>query len=131
MGPGSLVQAGQTGAETGKKSLMITSYAQGSSSRARATNQLRQSATIQRLSSATPPLEALTSLFNLTPDEAAVALALGGGRSAEQVTDARQVSTGTVRSQIKVILGKSGAANLRELEQIMASLSNLPGYRSS
>lgn len=86
--------------------------------------------TIQQLSSATPPLEALTSLFNLTPGEAAVAVALGGGRSAEAVADARQVSTGTVRSQIKVILSKSGAANLRELEQIMTSLSNLPGYRS-
>lgn len=72
---------------------------------------------------AAPPPDMLCDLFGLTPAEAAVAVALVGGATAEQVARQRGVSLMTVRVQIRSILGKSACENLRELEHQMATLA--------
>ena len=72
---------------------------------------------------AAPPPEMLCELYGLTRAEAAVAVALVGGATAEEVARQRGVSLMTVRVQIRSILGKSGCENLRELEHQMATLA--------
>ena len=54
-----------------------------------------------------------------------MAVALAGGAKAEDVARFRQVSLDTVRSQIRSILTKSGAANLRDFERQMAVLASV------
>ncbi|MEP9351097.1 hypothetical protein [Xanthobacter sp. KR7-225] len=56
---------------------------------------------------------------------AEVAVARTGGASAEDVARGRGVSLMTVRSQIRAILGKSEAENLRDFERTMATLGAL------
>ena len=72
---------------------------------------------------AAPPPDMLCELFGLTRAEAAVAVALVGGATAEQVARQRGVSLMTVRVQIRSILGKSACENLRELEHQLATLA--------
>lgn len=67
----------------------------------------------------------LTDLFALSSAESAVALALLGGQTAEAVARERQVSLETVRTQIRVVLRKTGASNLRDFERIGALLTAL------
>lgn len=81
--------------------------------------------TIQCIGASAPSADMLANLFGLTRSEAEVAIALHGGRSADEVARRRAVSLETVRSQIRGILTKSGATNLRELEQILSSFSAL------
>ena len=57
--------------------------------------------------------------FGLTRAEAEVAAALAGGETANSVAAARGVTVGTVRAQVRVILAKVGAMNLREFEHIL------------
>ena len=64
----------------------------------------------------------LCEMFGLSLAEAEVAVALTGGASAEDVARGRGVPLMTVRSQIRSILGKSEAENLRDFERAMASL---------
>lgn len=64
----------------------------------------------------------LCEMFGLSRAEAEVAVALTGGASAEDVARGRGVPLMTVRSQIRSILGKSEAENLRDFERAMASL---------
>jgi DNA-binding NarL/FixJ family response regulator len=64
----------------------------------------------------------LRDLFGLTQAEAEVALALSGGATKEAVADRRSSRVSTVRTQVRSILAKSGAANLRDLEGILGSL---------
>jgi DNA-binding CsgD family transcriptional regulator len=72
---------------------------------------------------ALPPTQLLSDLFDLTRAEAEVAVGLVGGASAEQVAASRGASVDTVRSQIRSILRKCEAANLRDLERILARLA--------
>jgi DNA-binding CsgD family transcriptional regulator len=67
--------------------------------------------------------EMLRSLFDLSRAEADVAMTLIGGRSAEDVARSRDVSLGTVRTQIKAVLRKMDALNLRDFERIVASVA--------
>jgi DNA-binding NarL/FixJ family response regulator len=62
----------------------------------------------------------LSDLYGLTHAEAAVAASLGGGVTAEDVARRRQVSLDTVRTQVRTVLRKTNAANLRDLERILA-----------
>jgi DNA-binding NarL/FixJ family response regulator len=61
-----------------------------------------------------------SELFGLSAAEGAVAAALLGGQSAETVARERAVSLDTVRTQIRTVLRKSNAANLRDFERIGA-----------
>ena len=75
---------------------------------------------------ARPSVATLCDVFGLTRAEAEVAVALAGGSGAEAVASGRRVSLDTVRSQIRAILRKSEAANLRDLERLMATLVAAP-----
>ncbi|MFM0199558.1 helix-turn-helix transcriptional regulator [Paraburkholderia fungorum] len=66
--------------------------------------------------------ELLRSLFDLSKAETDVAMTLIGGRSAEDVARSRDVSLGTIRTQIKAVLRKMDALNLRDFERIVASV---------
>jgi len=70
-----------------------------------------------------PPSGLLCSIFGFTSGEADVALRLVGGASAEDVATSRGVSPDTVRHQIRSILRKSEATNLRDFERLMATLA--------
>jgi DNA-binding NarL/FixJ family response regulator len=72
-----------------------------------------------------PSADTLCDLFGLSRAEAEVALALGGGASADDVARRRNVSLPTVRSQIRAILDKSESENLRDFERSMATLAAL------
>lgn len=74
---------------------------------------------------AVPQADMLCDMFSFSRAEAEVALALTGGASAEDVARGRGVSLMTVRSQIRSILGKSEAENLRDFERAMATLGAL------
>jgi DNA-binding CsgD family transcriptional regulator len=72
-----------------------------------------------------PQTDMLCDIFGLSRAEAEVAVALTGGASAEDVARRRGVSLMTVRSQIRSILGKSEAENLRHFERTVATLAAL------
>ncbi|MFG1321131.1 hypothetical protein [Xanthobacter autotrophicus] len=72
-----------------------------------------------------PQADMLCEMFSFSRAEAEVAVALTGGASAEDVARGRGVSLMTVRSQIRSILGKSEAENLRDFERTMATLGVL------
>ncbi|ACK51855.1 regulatory protein LuxR [Methylocella silvestris BL2] len=74
---------------------------------------------------AAPQADMLCEMFGFSRAEAEVAVALTGGASAEDVARGRGVSLVTVRSQIRSILGKSEAENLRDFERTMAALGAL------
>jgi DNA-binding CsgD family transcriptional regulator len=67
----------------------------------------------------------LRSLFELSKAEADIATTLAGGKTADEVARARGVSLETVRSQIKSLLRKMNALNLRDFERITASVETL------
>jgi len=72
-----------------------------------------------------PKPSLLSDLFGLSIAEGAVALALLGGQTAEAVARERDVSLETVRSQIRTVLRKTDATNLRDFERIGALLTTL------
>ncbi len=72
-----------------------------------------------------PEPKILRALFGLTLAEAEVARALIGGATKETVAALRHARVSTVRTQVRSILEKTGAANLRDLERMVASLSGL------
>jgi DNA-binding CsgD family transcriptional regulator len=65
----------------------------------------------------------LRDLFGLTAAEAEVARALAGGATKSSVALARGIAETTVRTQVRAVLTKTGAANLRDLERLLAGLS--------
>lgn len=64
----------------------------------------------------------LRQLFGLTRAEAEVALALAGGATKEAVAAGRGARLSTVQTQVRAILAKTGAANLRDFERVLAGL---------
>jgi DNA-binding CsgD family transcriptional regulator/PAS domain-containing protein len=74
---------------------------------------------------ASPHADVLCEMFDFSRAEAEVAVALTGGASAEDVARKRGVSLMTVRTQIRAILGKSEAENLRDFERTMATLAGV------
>ncbi|WP_270936320.1 LuxR C-terminal-related transcriptional regulator, partial [Falsiroseomonas oryzae] len=67
----------------------------------------------------------LRELFGLTAAEAEVARALAGGATKAEVAGARGLRETTVRTQVRSVLAKTGAANLRDLERMLAGLVGL------
>ena len=62
----------------------------------------------------------LGDLYGLTRAEADVAGALAGGVTAEEVARTRHVALDTIRAQVRAVLRKTNAANLRDFERISA-----------
>lgn len=67
-------------------------------------------------------LDLLCDLFGLTRAEGEVARALMGGATKEAVAAQRHSKETTVRTQVRAILAKTGALNLRDLERMIARL---------
>ncbi|WP_237214080.1 helix-turn-helix transcriptional regulator [Falsiroseomonas oryziterrae] len=75
--------------------------------------------------SAAPRAELLRGLFGLTAKEAEVARMLAGGATKAAVAEARGLRETTVRTQVRAVLAKTGAANLRDLARMLAGLVGL------
>jgi DNA-binding CsgD family transcriptional regulator len=74
---------------------------------------------------AAPPLPTvglLREVFGLTRAEAEVARGLAGGNTKKAVAAGRGSRESTVRTHVRAVLEKTGAANLRELERLLAGL---------
>jgi DNA-binding NarL/FixJ family response regulator len=69
-----------------------------------------------------PDPSLLRRLFMLTTAEAEVACALYGGATKSAVAAMRGLKESTIKSQVDSILLKTGTANLRDLERLLASL---------
>ena len=65
--------------------------------------------------------EVLSDVFNLTPKESAVAVALTNGLSIEEISDINGTTLNTVRSQVKAIFRKTGVNRQTELVRILLS----------
>ena len=74
---------------------------------------------------AAPRAALLRELFGLTAAEAEVARALAGGATKAEVAAARGLQETTVRTQVRALLAKTGAMNLRDLERMLAGLAGL------
>jgi DNA-binding CsgD family transcriptional regulator len=72
-----------------------------------------------------PGPDLLCELYDLTRAEAAVALAIGAGETAERIASGRGVSENTVRVQIRAVLAKTNAGSVRGLARILASLPGI------
>lgn len=68
------------------------------------------------------PAELLGDLFGLTRAEAEVARDLMGGATKATVARRRNTQASTVHTLVRAILAKTGAANLRDLERLIARL---------
>ncbi len=64
---------------------------------------------------------AIVKLFGLTPAEAHLVAGLVAGHTLEQYAQRRGVALGTVRGQLKLVLGKTGAARQAELVRLVLS----------
>ena len=73
-----------------------------------------------------PPVDLVQSLFDLTPAEARVARSLASGDTVDEIATQGGVSSHTVRSQVRGILGKTGC---RRQAEMMALLSGMPATR--
>lgn len=74
---------------------------------------------------APPRLGTLRELFGLTRAQAEVAQALAGGTTKKAVAAGRGSRESTVRTHVRAVLDKTGAANLRELERLLAGVQGL------
>ena len=63
-------------------------------------------------------IDRLKSIYQLTTAEAQVGVALIEGKSAEDIARSRVRSMATVRSQIRMVLSKTGFATIRELQSL-------------
>jgi len=70
-----------------------------------------------------PSAELLSDLYGLSRAEADVALAAASGQTAEQIAAGRRVGVSTVRTQIRMVLEKAGAASLRDLGRMLTMLA--------
>ncbi len=64
----------------------------------------------------------VAAAFDLTPREARVAVAMAQGASVEQIAQRHTVSINTVRTQLGIILGKTGTTRQGELVSLLAAL---------
>lgn len=72
--------------------------------------------------SAVPTAEVLQGLFDLTPAEARVARGIGLAQSVEALAASQGVSRETIRSQLKLVLAKTGLNRQVELVSLLAGL---------
>lgn len=69
-----------------------------------------------------PPIELLRSLFDLTPSEARVARGLAAGETMEEIAASGGVAITTVRSQLRLVLEKTGCTRQAEAVALLANL---------
>jgi DNA-binding CsgD family transcriptional regulator len=74
---------------------------------------------------AVPTANVLQGLFDLTPAEARVARAIAEGNAITDIAPSLSVTEGTVRTQLKAVLAKTGLHRQAELVALLAG-SALP-----
>jgi DNA-binding CsgD family transcriptional regulator len=72
------------------------------------------------------PDSILRALYDLTPSETEVANGLLMGCSLEEIASLRRVALGTVRMQVKSLLGKTETTRQSELIRLLTTLPQLP-----
>jgi len=73
-----------------------------------------------------PAVESVRVLFDLTPAEARMAVALTAEKTIEEAADEFGISVNTARTQVKSILSKTGVRRQTELVRLLsASLAQL------
>ena len=66
-------------------------------------------------------LHTVRAAFDLTPAEAALAVAVAGGETLRECAERRGVAIGTVRSQMKQVLGKTGCRRQVDLVRLVGA----------
>jgi DNA-binding CsgD family transcriptional regulator len=79
------------------------------------------------LHSAQPQPQLMRQLFDLTPAESKVALALCQGDTPTQIAERLGVAISTVRSHLKIIFSKTGATRQADLVRLLTLLSAMGG----
>lgn len=74
-----------------------------------------------------PDLAVIQGLFDLTPAEARIARALGGGMTIGQIAATTGASAATVRNQVQAVFGKTGMHRQAELVGLLQGLSPTAG----
>lgn len=69
--------------------------------------------------------ETLSALFGLSPTQAAIALAIFNGRSADQIAAERGTKITTLRSHLQKIFQRTGTETQRDLVRLLAMLPPL------
>lgn len=70
-----------------------------------------------------PAIDALASLFGLTPAEKKVATHVASGLTRAEIAAMQGVSDGTIKSQLDSIFGKTETGNQRELQNLVRDLT--------
>jgi DNA-binding CsgD family transcriptional regulator len=80
---------------------------------------------------ASPPVELVMSLFDLTPAEARVARGLAAGKTVEDLAGDNGVSPNTVRAQVRGVLEKTGCQRQTDVVALLGGISAVRGESSS
>lgn len=70
-----------------------------------------------------PDAAVIQGLFDLTPAEAKIARALGGGMTISQIAATTGASAATVRNQVQAVFGKTGMHRQADLVRLLQGLS--------
>ncbi|WP_261925950.1 helix-turn-helix transcriptional regulator [Methylorubrum sp. GM97] len=73
-----------------------------------------------------PSVAVLQRLFDLTPAEARLALAIGAGRTLQEISDETRLSNATLRSQLSSAFHKTGTRRQPELVSLLSRVAILP-----
>lgn len=71
-----------------------------------------------------PPVELVTSLFDLTPAEARVARSLTAGKTLDDIATSGGVSRNTVRTQLRGVLEKTGCVRQAEVVALLSGITH-------
>ncbi|MDR3463031.1 MAG: helix-turn-helix transcriptional regulator [Beijerinckiaceae bacterium] len=79
-------------------------------------------------SSEAPPATLIRGLFDLTPAEARVAGLIAGGDRVIDIAAASNISTGTVRNQLKSVFAKTAVSRQGELINLLSNMNIVRGH---
>jgi DNA-binding CsgD family transcriptional regulator len=71
-----------------------------------------------------PPADLVQSLFDLTPAEARVACSLAAGKTVDDIASDGQISSNTIRTHVRGVLGKTGCSRQSEVVALLSGLSS-------
>lgn len=77
---------------------------------------------VTRAVGATPQADLVEALFDLTPAEARVAARISRGETVSEIAASSELSPHTVRSQVKSVLAKTGAARQTDLVRLLSGV---------
>jgi DNA-binding CsgD family transcriptional regulator len=71
-----------------------------------------------------PPTDLVQSLFDLTPAEARVACSLAAGKTVDDIASDGHISSNTIRTHVRGVLGKTGCSRQSEVVALLSGLSS-------